>query len=201
LLKQGRIDRPDARVLDLIERRFSSQLIAISNVDNALCLYEDAQLLPGSSTSHILLEQHRLRLNGPFSDQLPACILTGTSEGGKPCIVKLLRSHLAPSTSHSSEASICEELQLAVAKSAGMPLVDAKLITLNLTGDDGRTTRHGPATYEALVMPQYCRVVSDLPQLEQGVIAEGAARLVQAVEYIHAKELVHMDIKASRVCA
>lgn len=181
-------------MLDLIERRFASRLLATSDAENALSLYEDAQLIPGTSTTSILFDQHGLRLNGPFSDQLPPSILTGTRATGQPCIVKLLK---ALTSSRRSEASVCEELQLAAANAADVPVVEAWVHTLTLTKEHGWTVKHGPGEYQVLVMPQYCRVVSDLPELEEAAIADGGTRLVQAIEYIHEKKFVHMDIKVS----
>ena len=202
LLQKAHISRPHQNVLDLIVRRFSSRLLAVTTVDQALELYRDAELLPGSSTSSCWVEQHSLRLNGPFSEHLPKCILTAVDSQGNPAIVKLLAvsAMTAAPTSRLSEAAVCRELGLTDANRAGVPVVSGEVLELQLPSPFARTTKHGPGVYPALVMPRYSCVVSDLPLVPEHAIARGAARLVQAIEFMHEKELVHMDIKASEQC-
>lgn len=188
-------------MLDLIQRRFSSRLITAATPEQAFSLYTDAQLLPGTSTSYILIEDYSLQLNGPFSEELPACILTATDMAGRPCIVKLLgrsESTSLPSTGRQTEADVCTQLQLAEANLAGIPVVHATLLEVALQGLEQHmqaTKKHGPGVYRALLMPRYACVVSDQPQLTQQAILRGAERLVEAIKYIHGKDYVHMDVK------
>lgn len=44
-------------------------------------------------------------------------------------------------------------------------------------------------------MPQYCGSVATQLQLSEAAIATGGARMVRALEHIHSKGLVHMDVK------
>ncbi|KAG5176848.1 hypothetical protein JKP88DRAFT_227373 [Tribonema minus] len=205
LLQQTHISRPNARVLDLIQRRFSSRLMTAATPEHALSLYMDAQLLPGTSTSYILIADYSLQLNGPFSEELPACILTATDRAGRPCIVKLLgrsESTSIPPTGRQTEADVCTQLHLAEANLAGIPVVHATLLEVALQGLEQNmqaTKKHGPGVYRALLMPRYACVVSDQPQLTEQAILQGAERLVEAIKYIHGKGYVHMDIKASNV--
>ncbi len=204
-LQAAGVNRPDSKVVDYIQLRLSSRLLACcNNVDAACALYREGQQLPGSATASLLLEQG-LRINGPFSETLPASILTGV-KGGQPCIVKLLPlqvpslASLTLSSGTNSpqkppEAVACEKLNLSAAVQAGVPLVDATVVTVQLPQDQAHVTRHGPGVYTALCMPQYARVLSDMPQLPEDAILKGAQRMVQAVEYVHQCGLRHMDIK------
>ncbi|KAG5180578.1 hypothetical protein JKP88DRAFT_166388 [Tribonema minus] len=204
LLRQAYIHRPRPDVLDLIVRRFSSRLLAVTTVDQAVDLYRDAEFLPGSSTSSCWVELHSLRLNGPFAEQLPQCILTALDSDGNPAIVKLLAvSSHDPMTgapaSQLSEAFVCRELRLRDANNAGVPVVRGEVLELQLPFASARTTKHGPGVYPALVMPRYSCVVSDLPLIPEHAIARGAARLMQAIDFMHERGYVHMDIKATNV--
>lgn len=197
LLQEGDISSPDPRVLGCIVRQFASRLLVCRNKDDAVYLYEEAAAIPGSSTAIILLEQLGLRLNGPFSEHLPASILKG-SDNGRPCIVKLLkcRGDGEPSTGTlhlqlGSEAAACEQLKLNTEAAVGSNLVHADVLRVHLPA----STRHGPGLWTALRMPQYCCVLADMPQLPESAILEGGMHLKQAVCYMHNKGLIHMDIK------
>lgn len=78
-----------------------------------------------------------------------------------------------------------------------LPLVAAKLIALKLT-EEHTSTGHPPGRYAALLMPLYPSTVSRLLQLTPAVILAQGKRMQLALEYIHSKNYVHMDVK---VCA
>ena len=81
----------------------------------------------------------------------------------------------------------------AAAKKA-VPVVQAELITLHLSADHG-STGHGPGKYAAIVMPQYCGTVAAQVQMSEAAIENGAQRMMRALEYVHSKDMVHMDVK------
>ena len=75
-----------------------------------------------------------------------------------------------------------------------LPLVDAKLISLKLT-EEHKYTVHSPGRHAALLMPLYPSTVSKLLQLTPAVILAQGKRMQSALEYIHSKNYVHMDVK------
>jgi serine/threonine protein kinase len=57
----------------------------------------------------------------------------------------------------------------------------------------------GVADVIALKMPRYLTVLSDHTKLWPGHLIREGRRLVEAVEFIHARNIVHMDIKESNI--
>ena len=75
-----------------------------------------------------------------------------------------------------------------------MPLVEAKLITLELTEKHSSTGR-SPGRHAALVMPYYASTVAKLLELSPSVILMYGRRIRLSLEYMHSKNYVHMDVK------
>ncbi len=75
-----------------------------------------------------------------------------------------------------------------------MPLVEAELLTLELRSVHAIMAR-APGTHACLVMPRYASTVAQLQALQPQAILAGGRRMVQALEYMHGKGLVHMDVK------
>jgi hypothetical protein len=80
---------------------------------------------------------------------------------------------------------------------ADVPLVAAKLITLELTEEHASTGR-APGRHAALEMPLYPSTVARLLQLTPAVILAQGRRMQLALEYMHSKNYVHMDVKVRR---
>lgn len=78
-----------------------------------------------------------------------------------------------------------------------MPLVPCQLVTLQL-GSEHVSTGRAPGVYGALVMPRYISsVIRVSPGPDADDILLGGRRMVVALEYIHKKDHVHMDVKVS----
>jgi hypothetical protein len=74
-------------------------------------------------------------------------------------------------------------------------LVPCELLELRLDASHSSTGR-GPGVYAALVMPRYLSSVARMsPGPDVSGIVLGGGRMIQALEYIHSKGLVHMDVK------
>ena len=152
---------------------------------------QSAQLLPGSSTKKHILTQHGIAVDGPLSDQL-FCLQA--SRDGVPSVIKLLKSEMKGALHR--EVSAVQALQDIMIDS--IPLVPYKLI--ELVFDDSHTsTGHLPGTYSALISPRYLYSVAKMvPQPQLSAIVEGGKRIIQALEHIHSKGFVHMDVKVSQ---
>ena len=78
-----------------------------------------------------------------------------------------------------------------------VPMVQAKLIKLRLTADHAFTGR-GPGVYAAVVMPRYCCSVATQLQMSEPAIEAGGQRMVSALQFMHSKGFVHMDVKVCK---
>ena len=124
-------------------------------------------------------------------------MLTAIHDSGRPCIVKLLGTRVSLDSSEQpggAEAAAVRLVCDTAAVEKAVPVVQAELITLHLSADH-RSTSHGPGKYAAIVMPQYCSSVAAQVQMSEAAIENGAQRMMRALEYVHSKDMVHMDVK------
>ncbi|KAL0024235.1 hypothetical protein WJX77_010762 [Trebouxia sp. C0004] len=63
MLRSGTISRPDAEVLDTVERYYTHRMMACSSLRMAEQIYRAAQSMPGASTTKYFLAQHGLQIN------------------------------------------------------------------------------------------------------------------------------------------
>lgn len=117
---------------------------------------------------------------------------------GRPCVVKVLNMSVSLDCSEQPEAAAILRVCDASAVQAAIPVLQAELISLYLSADH-RSARHGPGNYAAIVMPQYCGSVAAQLQMSEAAIEAGGRRMVQALEHMHSKNLVHMDVKVQSV--
>jgi hypothetical protein len=95
---------------------------------------------------------------------------------------------------HGSEAAACSLICERGASEDAVPVVQAEVITLHLTAEHV-SVGHRSGVYSAIVIPQYCGSVATQLQLSEAAVATGGARMVRALEHIHSKGLVHIDVK------
>ena len=120
---------------------------------------------------------------------------------GRPCVVKLLDTGVSLDSSEQPGGSEAAAIRLVCDTAAvqeAVPVVWAELITLHLSADHVSTS-HGPGKYAAIVMPQYCGSVAAQVQVSEGAIEAGAQRMLRALEYVHSKGLVQMDVKVQNL--
>ena len=48
-------------------------------------------------------------------------------------------------------------------------------------------------------MPHYTKTLAEVPQLSERAIARNIPRMISALEWIHSKNLVHMDVRAPNI--
>lgn len=96
------------------------------------------------------------------------------------------------------EESACR--QLCVGKPEDVPLVEAEVLTSRADHQTAATACHGPGLYTAILMPYHPTALVLMAPLPLCALLAGVKRMVVALEYIHAKGFVHMDVKVSLAC-
>ena len=127
-------------------------------------------------------------------------------DSGRPRVVKILGTRVSLESSEQPGGAEAAAVRLVCDTAAGdtaageeaVPVVQAELITLHLSADHGSTS-HGPGKYAAIVMPHYCGSVAAQVQMSETAIEAGAQRMLRALEHVHSKGLVHMDVKVQNM--
>lgn len=192
-LGQRGVTRPNEKAISNCVRYLSSRLSVVNDVNMAMDLYEEAKRIPGTTTRAEVRNYANVTVNGPLSEAFPS-VLSGATSTGLPVVIKIV---------HAAEQTACRALNLpgfdSVDESCSN-LVPCTVVELEHLHDvDNTTFARSPTSFKALVMPRYVCNLAELPQLDLECIVMGGRALQVALEYIHGRSLVHMDVKAANV--
>lgn len=82
----------------------------------------------------------------------------------------------------------------------GLRLAEMQVICVDLTKQH-RSTGRSPRWHHALVMPVYATTLARLLHAPPEVVLAQGRHMQQALQYIHDRGYVHMDVKVRRVIA
>jgi len=191
LLAKAKIN-PNKDVLDRIaERHYAGIDAAASSLDRAVAFYKMIRDLPSTTTRVVIQEQLRLYINGPMSVVTPD-ILTAVDEAEDQFILKILRPRLlgppyaVQKVENEREAEVCLELGL---KTPSVALCPVEVIPICYENRN----------YTALKMPRFLSTLYDLPRFFHGSLATRGRCIAAAVQFMHGKGFVHMDIKSDNI--
>jgi serine/threonine protein kinase len=120
--------------------------------------------------------------------------LTATGIDEFPYVIKLLRVDYGGNFFHLQQREIIQEKSVVETLELNSPpcaLVQMELISVKLNDRE-------PDVF-ALKMPRYLTVLSDYTKMWTDHLIREGLRLVEAVEYMHSRNVVHMDIKESNI--
>lgn len=157
--------------------------------------------------------QAGLTVGGPAFPDASSSLLVAMGTGSCPCVLKMLLPPLLTNVDSAAaasgeasnsaatpncaaggpEAAACRAL--CHGKPATVPLVDAKVITFTLGKEHASTHGRCPGVYAAIQMQYYISTVARLPPAYLQEIPAMMERMVEALEWIHRKGFVHMDVK------
>lgn len=183
--------KPKKEVLDRIaERHYNGVDAAASSADRAVTFYVMIRDLPSTSTRVVLQNRLNLHINGPLSLATPD-LLTAINEEDDLFVLKILRPNdRIPYDLHrlemEQEKETCRLLGL---ESPTVALCPVEVISI--TYED--------RVYDALQMPRFVTTLQDLPRAFHKSLVLHGRSLVNAVQYMHDKGVVHMDIKADNI--
>lgn len=194
LLQQAGVSRPNDKAISNCVRYMSSRLVVVDDVNMAKALYDEAKLIPGTTTRAVVKHEANVTVNGPLSDAFPS-LLSGVTSTGQPVVIKV--------TSNAAEQAACQALSLPsfdCLEESCSNLVPCTVVDLDhVDAADSMTLRQSPCSLGALIMPRYVCSLAELPQLAPECIERGGRALQAALQYIHERSLVHMDVKAANV--
>ena len=183
-----------------------------------------AKQLPSPSTKGHFSTQCGITIDGPIQNSSGSRLLLNASKDNRPCVVKLLdrkkesddqvtRRTAAMSGSHPPETVNREILAVKTLALRDMddieegtiPLVPYEVIEVKINTEDLSVTSNtstgcfvAMVTYTALVAPMYyCSLHALAPIPDVHGLVRGGTRIKKALEYMHSKDLVHMDVKVS----
>lgn len=126
----------------------------------------------------------------------PSSFLRAMDANGCPRIVQLLNRNVPLDSSQQpggAEAAAVLRVCDITALCEAVPIVQAEVISLHLSADD-RSMGHGPRNYAAIVMQQHYHN-------SEAAVEAGGQRMLRALEHMHSKNLVHMDVKVQTALA
>ena len=193
-LKQSGINNPAKGVLDTLVRRFPMQLtVAAEDEEKALDLYNEIKALPSTTTTARFVGEAQIYLNGPASAE-NVNIIVGSRSDKTPVMVKFLIATNHPTLDYKAlsegcrrEAQVCKKLGLS---STTLPFVRSEVVEIE---DASNIVR------KAIVMPTYVRTVADSARLWPTSLIDGSTRMIQALEFMHGLDVIHMDVKGSNI--
>lgn len=193
LLNEGKIKRPDKRVMRIIEFRYPMQMSVISTAEGAVDLYEICKRLPLTSTCVRFKEAHGITIGGAMFPE-ESDLLQASSSTGLPVMVKLLggRQYRRRGSQDPLEAELCDLLGLS-------PWDCPDRHPANLIRASQTRMLRGEVDVPAVIMRRYASNLADLGQLQRAPITRGVLRLMDALSFIHSKGFVHMDVKNANV--
>lgn len=191
-LLRNNISRPDERVLGRIAIEFFGSLNAVDTDEQCLSLYRHVKDLPSTVTRAEICAQHKLNLDGSAYENNPN-LLKANDQFGVHCVVKILkvRDGVQPyeirNLEIEREAYAINLLQLSN-PSNPYAFIHADLLTVY----------DNSIEFKALKMPKYNSLI-DSATYNPIVIAAQGKKIIDAVEFMHSKGIVHMDIKGANI--
>ena len=192
---------PDQRILFKIAMNFSAQLLTCyDSPDLAAKLYRTAKAIPTTLTLADIARDAGIIVSGPDNFERPY-ILNASDKAGQ-LMVKLLRyepdiydvDNKEQQDLLDHEASMVEVLQLGNPSVSLAPTTVATINTQDMT-----VAGSYPRSFRALIMPRYVTTVAHAPKFSHDALVIGARSMTTALEYIHSKGIVHLDVKGDNV--
>lgn len=197
------IKRPNADAISRLLRHFPQQMLMMAqpgaSPDDAMLLYKQALAQPGTQTALNMVADLQIAVTGPWLPSHPQLITGVDLQSKRLLVLKLLppcsdqQKLAAQSERHAIEALGLDSL------SQQSALVDCCLVKVCISIQHATALEIGEGQYDAVKMPRFAAGLSQLPQLSDDIIYEGALRLESALQEMHAANLLHADVKSDNV--
>jgi serine/threonine protein kinase len=173
----SKITRPEAEVLDYLQIVKPSAFLTCSTPKQALYWYDLAKTIPGTPTKGLLAEKLGYIADGPV-EELPDFIKV--FKNSKEFLLKMKLTD--------TEADAAELFR------GGPFIVPCEFV--HVVSDAGEDVHE----LYGLVMPRYFRALCSMTyNLEYSHVLERCKDMIAAVNHIHSRNYVHMDIKDANI--
>jgi hypothetical protein len=170
-----------------------------------LDLYRTVKELPSTSTVAIIEHESGIMVNGPLNGDMPH-LLTASDALGQQLMVKILRLQpdMVGVTNKQQANAIAHEAEMVGLLGLNDPLVpfvSARIEVIEIAHDAEvmRTVGSASGSFRTLIMPRYVSTVAKSPKFSPHALVIGARRIVSALEFMHSKGVVHLDVKGDNV--
>ena len=193
-LRAGGITEPDKMVLRELGLRYAANIDAVADsVDATVAFYRLVQSLPSTSTRLLVENSLQLHIKGPSLSS--PNIFTASDESSRKFVIKILRGTMSGGAQYLIQScEIFRECQAPIELGLSNPpvaLVQTEVLTI--------TDSFSSKVYKVLKMPRYLCTLAEEPKSWPRELLEQGARMREALSYMHDREVVHMDIKASNI--
>jgi hypothetical protein len=193
-LKAGKINNPDQKVINVLYHYHPYNLIvAAHSVENSCALYEEAKRWPGTSTKAIIKSNLGLSVNGNLHPHAPGPLLIG-SQGRIPVILKI-------------DTTKCESLLYkAMFGNESKDYMDenylvyCEVIDFEVDEEACAEMKFRKGKFNALKMERFVDVLRKHVAVSSSLeLLKGAQMIEKAINAIHSKGFVHMDVKGDNI--
>jgi serine/threonine protein kinase len=193
LKKCSHIRNPSQKVLERIVKSYSTAMIvACDSSQYSYDLYTTVRDLPETFTRLLIDHSYDIIVNGDANLENPN-LLSATDKQGNQRIVKVLKVNDDARLSLDDRKSLVEQEVLVCEI---LSLKDTSLAFASMVAIE---VMHGDIRISALVMPRYLTTVAQSAKFYDEIINREGLRLVDALDYMHSKQLVHMDVKGTNI--
>jgi serine/threonine protein kinase len=186
LLRYDPSFRSGEKVLGRIALQFAYQLSAVDTDTQCRDLYTYVKALPATTTCLQIESQHNFTGNPN--------LISANDADGYPCILKILRVRDGADPLCRRMLEVEREQRACKILNLGYPVAGYSLCLVEMI-----SVSQGEISFKALKMPRYCLPLSQSARYLSHFLVREGRKLVSTIEYIHSKELVHMDIKSSNI--
>jgi serine/threonine protein kinase len=194
-LTKCQITRPDETVVKRIAK--CDRLLDYGSINTAYALdmYEDVKLSAGSATKSYIGECLGMKVIGSVFEDFP--FLLSALDHGSAKIIKILRVADGASSLRTRQQDVRYEIESCHFRHDAIVPMTYEAIDIDL--DIAVTANCRVGRNDILIMPWYTNTLNKFPYSDLTWIAAQGTRIMTAVEYVHSKGYVHMDIKGMNI--
>ena len=190
------INRPDEVVVSRIAKADRLLDYGIMNTEFAYRVYTDIKESAGTETKSCIGKVLKLFINGPIFENSPRILSAKDDSSLK--MVKILRVAFGQGSLESQEADIRHEI-FASETFSHEAIVPSKHSKVEIDRETAIISNCRVGVNDVLIMPWYITTVNNCPSSDLVWIARQGQRIFAALEFIHEKTYVHLDIKATNI--